>query len=300
MSALSFIDWEKIPIIDYINVKKYLITNLPDGVTVSTMCASAKLGTIILYDNVHNYLSLSSDDILTVKRNADSIRTLIPKKKKTRRSKKKKKGKKNNNYFYNQTTVVVRVTNGPCEDLSLEPKINIKLFKNGSIQMSGCKRMDYVNIALNKIIYRLKQIKGKLEEGKIKEIQFVKSISDLNLNSFKVDMINSNYKIDLVINREKFYNLLVKKKIKASYEPSIRACVIVKYCPKVDNDAEKEISIFIFEKGNIIITGAKTQGHILTSFNYINNIIVEHCSEIKKTDVGDIIKNSGFNHLLVQ
>ena len=79
MSALSSIDWEKIPIIDYINVKKHLITDLPDGVTVSTMCASAKLGTVILYDNVHNYLSLSSDDILTVKRNADSIRTLIPK-----------------------------------------------------------------------------------------------------------------------------------------------------------------------------------------------------------------------------
>ena len=300
MSALSSIDWEKIPIIDYINVKKHLITDLPDGVTVSTMCASAKLGTIILYDNVHNYLSLSNDDILTVKRNADSIRTLIPKKKKTRRSKKKTKGKKNNNYFYNQTTVVVRVTHGPCEDLSTEPKINIKLFKNGSIQMSGCKRMDYVNIALNKIIYRLKQVKGKIEEGKIKEIQFVKSISDLNLNSFKVDMINSNYKVDLVINREKFYNLLVKKKIKASYEPSIRACVIVKYCPKVDNINEKEISIFIFEKGNIIITGAKTQGHIISSFNYINNIIVEHGSEIKKDNLDDIILNSGYKHLLVQ
>ena len=39
--------------------------------------------------------------------------------------------------------------------------------------MSGCKRMDYVNIALNKIIYRLKQVKGKIED-EIKEIQFVK------------------------------------------------------------------------------------------------------------------------------
>ena len=57
--SLSSIDWEKIPVIDYINVKKHLITDLPEGVTVSTMCASAKLGTVILYDNVHNYLSLS-------------------------------------------------------------------------------------------------------------------------------------------------------------------------------------------------------------------------------------------------
>ena len=91
MSALSSIDWEKIPVIDYINVKKHLITDLPEGVTVSTMCASAKLGTVILYDNVHNYLSLSSDDILTVKRNADSLRTLIPKKKRLVEARKKPK-----------------------------------------------------------------------------------------------------------------------------------------------------------------------------------------------------------------
>ena len=34
----------------------------------------------------------------------------------------------------------------------------------------------------------------------------------------------------------------------------IRACVIVKFTPQRNNDEEKEVSIFIFEKGNIIIT----------------------------------------------
>ena len=34
------------------------------------------------------------------------------------------------------------------------------------------------------------------------------------------------------------------KKIKSSYEKCIRACVIVKYCPKIKNEEEKEVSLF--------------------------------------------------------
>ena len=300
MLSTNNINWDNYQFIDYINVNKYAIKNLPKGVIVSTMCSSAKLGTSILYENVHDYLCLCNDDILTVKRNANSFRTLIPEKKKKRRKKGKKKlKKKSNNYFFNQTTVVVRVTSGPSDDLAKEPKINIKLFKNGSIQMSGCKKVEWVNIALNKILYRLKEIKGKIEDNKIKKIQFVDDIDKLSINNFKIDMINSNYKVNLVINREKFYKLLIKKKIKATFEPSIRACVIVKFTPEKENENQKEISIFIFEQGNIIITGAKNKSHIISSFNFINDIIVVHGSEIKKVDLNEMIMNSEYSHLLV-
>ena len=86
------------------------------------------------------------------------------------------------------------------------------------------------------------------------------------------------------IDRSKLFHLLLKKKIKTSYEKCIRACVIVKYTPKKMNEEEKEVSIFIFEKGNIIITGARNLSHIVDSYEYINNILLEHIEDVIKTD----------------
>ena len=47
---------------------------------------------------------------------------------------------------------------------------------------------------------------------------------------------------------------------------------------------EKEISIFIFQKGNIIITGARTKSHIISAYKYINNILITHYEDINKKD----------------
>ena len=42
--------------------------------------------------------------------------------------------------------------------------------------------------------------------------------------------------------------------------------------------------MFIFEKGNIIITGARNLEHIIESYNYMNEILLEHVNEITKKD----------------
>ena len=55
---------------------------------------------------------------------------------------------------------------------------------------------------------------------------------------------------------------------------------------------KKKISIFIFEKGNIIITGARNLDHISCSYKYINNILLSHIDEI-------IMSNSEENDKLI-
>ena len=278
MNKINWTDFKYLNIIDYENNE---IKNLPNGLSISTMCSSAKLNSLINTLNIEKYLQLDQDDIVCVKLNNDKQRTLIQTKTKNKRS--KKKGKTDFSFF-NQITVVIRVFQGPVKDWDEEPKINLKLFKNGSIQMSGCKSLEYVNIVLNKLLVRIKQIKAKIEDNKIQEIKFVENNTDLAITSYKIDMINSNYKVNMQIDRTKLYNLLLKKKIKASFEPCIRACVIIKYTPLENNDEEKEISIFVFQKGNIIITGARTKNHILSASKYINNILLTHHNEISKKD----------------
>jgi TATA-box binding protein (TBP) (component of TFIID and TFIIIB) len=267
-----------------IDVEKMEINNLPEGVKVATMCSSCFLGTKLQLDNIEKYMALHEDDVLTVKRTKDNVRTLIELKKPAKRATNPKRKEAGNN-FYNSITLIVRVTSGPTKNINLEPRINIKLFKNGSLQMSGCKNIENVNIVLGKILEKLIAIKGKIEDGKIKEITFVDEPSKVSINNFKIDMIYCNYRISIQIDREKLYDLLKKKKVKCIYEPCIRACVIIKFVPTQDNPDSKEVSIFIFKKGNIIITGARSRNQVIEAYNYINNIFITHSDEIvKKSD----------------
>ena len=284
------INWSTFEFKDFINVKENEIDTLPNGVSISTMCASSKLGTILNILNIEKYLELSIDDVLCVKMNKERIRTLIPDKKKNKRDKKNKILKpeiEKPNHFYNQITVIVRIGSGPIEDWDNEPKINLKLFKNGSVQMSGCKSVKNINIVLNKLCHKLKMIKAKIEDGKIVEKNYIENPEKLKVDAFKIDMINSNYKVNMQIDRAKLFSLLLKKKIKSSFEPCIRACVIIKYTPTIDNEESKEISIFVFQKGNIIITGARRKSHIMAAYKYINNILITHSEEISKKDEKD-------------
>ena len=305
-----------IDIRQYIDSKIYNLDNLPDGVTISTMCASCKINNIFNVDNIKDYLELNIKDILTVKKSNWSIRTLLNKKK----NKSCVKNVNTRQYFFNQITIVIRIDsceiNNNTKDLSKLNTINLKLFKNGSIQMSGCKSINDINVVLNKLFIKLldnyydekcyiyidnvyKQklyIKNIDDYDKIKNdeyklnnyINFDKKIlldNIFKLSEFKIDMINANYKINIQIDRINLYKLLQLKKIKSYYEPCIRACVIIKYIPYVANKIyEKEISISIFQKGNIIITGARSKEHIISSYKYINNLLTQYKTDIMRNN----------------
>ena len=51
--------WNDYQFLDLINYKKHEVDNLPNGVSISTMCCSAKIGSEINIENVQNYLQLN-------------------------------------------------------------------------------------------------------------------------------------------------------------------------------------------------------------------------------------------------
>jgi len=317
--------------IDYIDYKKIEINNLPSNIKISTMSASCKLNTEINIVNIEKYLDLNMNDIVRIYKKRDEIiKSLIPLEKKNKRNIDKVALKKDNKHFYNQITVVIRINNdSEVTDWKKEPKINLKLFTNGSIQMSGCKTTEGINIVLNKLLNRLKEEKAKINNISklVEDTPFISKTNNLMINNFQIYMINANYRVNMQIDRAKLLNLLIKKKVKAYFEPCIRACVVVKYMPteyseedtnkedttkedtnkedtnkedtnkkdtnkedtnkkdtniKENNSEGKEISIFIFQKGNIIITGARTKNHIISAHKYIINIFTNHHDEIYK------------------
>ena len=279
----THIDWDKYDIVDYLNVKNKEIEKLPHGLSISTMCATSKLNSKINIVNIEKYLQLNSNDILAIEKDKDHSRSLITKNK-YKKKKREEANPKKTTYFYNQITVDIRSTYGDTLNLDKEARINIKIFKNGTIQMAGCKTINDTNIVLNKLICRLSEIKAIIEDNVIVEKLFIENHNTITITDFNIYMINTNYTLSILIDREKLYKLLLLKKIKAIYEPCIRACVIIKYTPSENNLEEKEVSIFIFQEGNIIITGARSISHILSAYHYTNNILTTHKQDFIKKE----------------
>ena len=264
---------------EYISHDVFNQSILPKNITISTMSCTCKLGTNIILQNILDCMQLNNHDIITIK----YIGTLKSLDEKTLR--KKNISKK---IFFNQLTTEVRPSEGK--------KINIKLFKNGSMQMTGCKSISDINSALNRLVARLVQVKAIVEDGKIVEKKFIENEENINITDFKIDMINCNYDIMFEINREVLYNMLVELKVECRYEPCKHACVNIKF--KQHPDDEKKVSIFVFQSGKIIITGAKNDGHIISAYKYIDAFLKEHRSKVEKKDLEKILECPEISKLL--
>ncbi len=231
-------------------------------------------------NNIYKYLKLDKSSIFTIKykNNVKSLEV------------QKKKKKKKNNCFQNQMTVEIK------PDLPKYPdsKVSLKIFKNGSIQMSGIKCIQACNTVLSKLIIELTREYGIIEDKKMVDIKFVDDIDTLEVYNFKVDMINSGFQLNFEVNRENLYNQLLENKIECKFEPSIHAGVNIKFSP---TGAEKKVSIFVFESGNIIITGAKKVSNIFESYNYISNFMEYNKNLVQKSKICEMLRDNISNEL---
>ena len=245
------------------------LDNLPADLHISTITVTCKFDTCFNVQNIGKYIDLTTDGIVSAKYGSGEnyLRSLIPIKKK-----KKKKPKK---IFYNQTTV---------EILSklFKNKINVKLFKNGSIQMTGCKGLENFLEVLMVLCRELKKNKAIINPNTMNDVilkPFLTTPENLGvekIKSIKVRMINSGLKTGFEIDREKLYNILLRKGVHCTFEPCAHAGVNIKYNYK----GQDTISIFIFESGAIIITGAKNIDHIMHSYNFVTKILYENYHDI--------------------
>jgi TATA-box binding protein (TBP) (component of TFIID and TFIIIB) len=194
--------------------------------------------------------------------------------------------------------------------------VNIKLFKNGSIQMTGSKSMEQANIALDITLKYLKKkfiddddnkiriLKDKKTNGKIK-------YNLLKFSDFKIDMINTNFSLDYKIHLEQFYKKLksyeekqkekcknLKREYKdklITYEPDIHAGVNIKL-EREGNNKNKKVTILVFQSNdpkklcNLIITGAINENHILQAYNYVMDQINRFKSSIIKIDTEALLQ----------
>jgi TATA-box binding protein (TBP) (component of TFIID and TFIIIB) len=256
-----------------------------NGIKISTITITGKLGTSIYLKNFSRYINLKLTGIASIKfghrHDTTTNRTIIMTKKKTQ-----KKGRN----FFNQATIKMKPLNNAKRNF-----LNIKLFQNGSIQITGCKEMEDCYNVLDRLMSILK--KGKtfnIGEGNMTNIKYVENPDDLIVSNISIDMINSNFKLNYKIDRETLFTILKENHrkhtretdigyVECKYSPNHHACVNIKYIyDGAENGGdEKKISIFVFQTGSIIITGAKNIQHIILAYKFIMKIIEKYFKQIR-------------------
>lgn len=244
----------------------YIRTN---NIITSTMTIYGSLGTKINCPNVAYYISMHENSIVCV--NAAPVgmrgfRCLDVFKIKKKQTKKK-------DVFYNQVPLYIQPD--PVAGVKHNP-INIKLFQNGTVHLTGCQHMCSVYNVLGKLINELKNPKEKLiSTGEYEEIHFVDKVSELKLSDLYVALINTTFYVDYLIGRDKLYYLLCMNNIICKNNQG-HASIDIKYYYEPDN---LKISIFVF-KSCVIITGAKHMNHIIAAYDYITKILKHYHTEI--------------------
>jgi hypothetical protein len=173
-------------------------------------------------------------------------------------------------------------------------KGNIKFFVNGSMQITGCKRVSTVVWAIDHIFRQLREfIPDDALEGHMRYGEPYPFVDIIHITDFKIAMINSNFDAGFNVDREKLFNMLKERDYECMYDPSRHAPVNLRFKSSLITDARPTkstrdsnriitSSIFIFDGGSIMITGARNYCQIMEGYTFINIFLIENYPKLVK------------------
>ena len=200
-----------------------------------------------------------------------------------------KKKKKSKSAFFNCCSIIVKSIDNS--------NVNIKLFKNSSVTMTGCKTPDSGLVALRLLVNEIKKYKEISKED----------ITKLDVDDYQITMINANYNIGYKIDANEIFSIIKNKyNLYVSYEPDRYQGVKISYLWNILNKLKdgkchckskkcngkgkningfgdgrcKKVTIAIFKTGSIVITGARILDQTTDSYNFINDLIKKYSSDI--------------------
>ena len=249
-----------------------------DNLHISAMVQLGKLNTKIDLSNLSKALE-TNVNILYIEHGSQISKGVNNKK----FSKKKSENRK---YFYNQVTIHI------FNNLKANGRVNVKVFNNGRIQMTGINSDTIGVTTINTVISEFNKL-SDIQKESIFEEETIEEVGSL-----ETVLINSDFDIHNEINRETLHRLIIRDGYMSSYEPCTYPGVNLKYYynPLVNNfgicDCEtpcngkgkdntcKKITIAVFKSGKIIITGGRTKHNIQTAYKFITEFIEENSSGI--------------------
>jgi hypothetical protein len=192
--------------------------------------------------------------------------------------------------FFNQSTLVVRQPNPNAPGWK---EVNLKLFANGSVQMTGIASEEFGVQTLEWLLREVAKLPRSPWGGEASVVRFNKQL------------INSDFSVGVPLRRDKLHEIITRRYgIFSILESTIYQGVNTKYyynevtgdkhkpgqcaCKEFcqgqgDGSGEgqcKRITISFFQTGNIIITGARHMKQINEAYEFVSRFLDDHAAEI--------------------
>lgn len=258
----------------------------------STVTTTGQLGTDILREALFEQIQIMpywdlNDGVLKMEHNGVSKGTCF------RDIMMKPKGKGAS--FFNQTTLIIRREVSPLN----WKEINIKLFKNGGVQITGVRTLEMASGALHWLV-------DFIQRTCTAKPIFAKTP---RIHKEETQLINTDFSIGAKMRRDVLHRILVDTyRLSSSFESAIYQGVKTKYfyndkkppgaapghciCTKLCNGkgdgteigACKKITISSFQTGNVIVTGGRTMQQTNEAYEFIKRVFATHQEELLRKE----------------
>jgi len=264
------------------------MNNQPTKYRVSTITCNASITTTIDLHKLFDHITLCEDKGFIWIQEGTKKRGVYPTKKKKPSNQKEKK------CFDNQVTVIYKYD---------EYYPNIKIFRNGNIQMTGIRTVENGKDIVNIITNELKTI----AVDKCPSIIDTDKVDTITNKDFIIRMINTDFGVSFKIRRKNLHQLLISPKYgnKCSFQPLTYPGVKLQYFFNIANDKKngicyctkpcfgkgsgdgdgncKKVTVAIFDSGKILITGANSFLQINQAYDFICSVIMDNQDDLKKS-----------------
>ena len=205
---------------------------------------------------------------------------------------KKKHGCNTGRRFDNQTTIVMRVQDS-C--------VNLKVFGNGSVQMTGLKRIEDGPLAVNIVVKAIKAV-SSASAGEIDDKACVDDMTMLECVDYRVRMINSDFRLGWPVRRDYAYVVMMREYgMRCFYEASAYPGLKIEYYYNPSQDARgickcedrglsvkcshcHKVTLVVVRSGSVIITGASTIAHLDAAHAFILEVLNTHREELEHVE----------------
>jgi TATA-box binding protein (TBP) (component of TFIID and TFIIIB) len=186
--------------------------------------------------------------------------------------------------FFNQSTLVLRRQVSEAD--STWKEVNVKLFANGGIQMTGVTSEVFARNTMDWLLDIIQSLPEPPFAG------------PASIQRFSVQLINTDYALDKFINQDALHKILINEyNLFSMLEKTIYQgvntkffyntrdtnkgiCECENFC-KGQGTGEgegqcKRITMSIFRTGRIIITGAREMKQIQAAYQFLNGVLEKH------------------------
>lgn len=279
--------------LDQIKKNKIKYTS-PTPIKISTITLTGKIGDYVMGKFLYDRLPINEEIIYT---ECGKQYKGTKSKKKAKYSKKEQLGKLDKRKLGRGKPLSNQISIG-MQGIGEEHKnpVCIKIFKNGNIQITGCKSMKEGYLLYERLYNYIKEVNTVFilkNTKKVYKIDPVKNIRDPKKLVLESEMINASYNLNFEVEQKKLNKLLTTKfdneELFVTYDscvssPAVR-CYLMNMSVYDDRKKKfKQPSCFIYRSGSVNIIVWK-EDMLLKAYNFINDFLKKNFSEIVSQNI---------------